>query len=386
MLEDRERMQKVPVCVDGRLAATHATGVASYAAAIREALGITGAAPLLLDDATCGRFDAPRRAGETLRRQVRARLGGVVRLHLEGTRLHARDVFRLAQARFAATGRLLELSAPGPAGIMHWTYPIAARIEGWVNFYTVHDVIPLATPALSPIDPAPLARRIMAIAAHADRIVTVSEASRRAILRALPIGADAVSNCGLAVTALEPGSGSLPAGLMADNYFLHCGLSEPRKNLPRLIDAWAASGTHRPLVLAGPGHEAIAARPGLVILPYQSRAALVDLLRHARALLFPSLAEGFGLPLAEAMTLGTPALSADRDALAETAGGAALLVDPTDTADIARGIARLDRDEPLRADLIERGRARSLAFTPQAFAGRLRRLHDEFAGDSRFAA
>ena len=378
-------MQKVPVCVDGRLAATHATGVASYAAAMREALGVTGAAPLLLDDATCGRFDAPRRPAVTLRRQVCARLGGVVRLQLDGTRLHARDVFRLAQARFAATGRLLDLSAPGPAGIMHWTYPIAARIDGWVNLYTVHDVIPLVTPALSPIDPVPLRRRIMAIAERADRIVSVSEASRRAILDALPFKAGAVSDCGVAVTALEPGSGVLPAGLTAGGYFLHCGLAEPRKNLPRLIEGWAASGTDRPLVLAGPGHEAIAARAGLVILPYQPRTALVDLIRHARALLLPSLAEGFGLPLAEAMTLGTPALTADGGALAETAGGAALLVDPADVADIASGIARLDRIDGLCADLIQRGRARSRAFTPHAFGARLRRLHDEFAGDSRFA-
>jgi glycosyltransferase involved in cell wall biosynthesis len=375
----------MPVCIDGRLAATDATGVASYAAAMRAALVATGRAPLTLDDARRGRFGGTDPRRETWLRQVRARAGGAVRLRRDGDRLHAHDVFRLAQTRFAATGRLLELVAPGPAGIMHWTYPIPLRVAGWVNLYTVHDVIPLESPGLSTIAAEPLARRIMAIASSADRIVTVSGAARRSILAALPIDAAHVTNCGAAATALEPGSGVLPAGLVSGEYFLFCGLDEPRKNLPRLVAAWAASGTPRPLVLAGPDHAAVASRAGLVILPYQPRAGLIDLIRGARALLFPSLAEGFGLPLVEAMALGTPALTADRGALAETAGNAALLVDPTDAGAIASGIARLDRDDDLRAELVVRGRARAEGFTLAAFGIRLRRLHDEFAGASRGA-
>lgn len=379
------RRQKVPVAVDGRLAAAEATGVASYAAAMRAALSATGPAPLVIDDARRGQFGGRAPVAEMAWRRVRARLPRPVELQLDGGRLHARDVFRLAQARFEATGRLLDLIAPGPPGIVHWTYPLPLRLKGWVNLYTVHDVIPLTAPGFSPSAPEGLARRIMAVAEVADRIVTVSEAAREEITRVLPLGPAQVVNCGGAVMGLEPGQAALPAGLRAGEYFLFCGLAEPRKNLPRLIAAWAASGTARPLVLTGPDFGSVEPREGLVILPYQPRDVLAALLRDARAVLFPSLAEGFGLPVAEAMMLGTPVLTSNRAALAETAGGAAIVIDPEDVPAMAQAIARLDQDAALRAELSTLGRVRAAAFSPSAFGMRLRALHDEFAGDSRLA-
>lgn len=385
MLEELAPSQKMPVCVDGRLAASETTGVASYAAAMRAALAATGAPPLVLDDARRGQFGGPVSVYERWRRQVQAWIGGRVRLRRDGDRFHARDIFRLAQVRFATSGRLLQLAVPGPAGIMHWTYPIPARIAGWVNIYTVHDVIPLVTPELSLVDPEQLLRRIMAISGSADRIITVSESARQAILANLPLDEGLVVNAGAAVAGVEPAGAPLPEGLVRDGYYLFCGIAEPRKNVPRLIDAWAASGTSRPLVLVGPDHGGAPARPGIVSLPYQKRGVVMDLIHQARALLFPSLAEGFGLPVIEAMALGTPVLTSGRGALAETAGDAALLVDPTDIGDIALGIARLDQDAALHADLSRRGLVRAMAFSAPAFGQRLRRLHDEFAGDSRLA-
>ena len=84
------------------------------------------------------------------------------------------------------------------------------------------------------------------------------------------------------------------------------------------------------------------------------------------------------------MALGTPVLTANGGALAEVADGAALTVDPIDEAAIARGIALLDGDDALRRDLAARGRVRAQAFTIERFGARVRRLHDEFASDSRF--
>lgn len=382
-------MQQVPVCVDGRLAASRATGVASYGLAMRAALAATGAPPLLLDDARGGRFGGAAPWHERWPRYARARLPLSLHLTHDGDRLWARDIFRLSQTRFAATGRMLELRADGPAGIMHWTYPIPAWIAGWANIYTVHDVIPIVSPGLSPVDPHAMRRRIAAVAEQADRIITVSQAARRSIIDALSLPEEQVVDCGIAVTMADHAAGvpagTLPANLAPGEYFLFCGLNEPRKNVPRLVAAWAASGTRRPLVLVGPDAQSIPPRPGLVLLPFQPRERLLALIRDARALLFPSLAEGFGLPVAEAMTLGTPVLTSDSEVLSETAGGAALLVDPHDQASIAAGIARLDQDATLCADLAVRGAARARAFTPSLFGARLQALHDEFAGDSRFA-
>ena len=88
----------------------------------------------------------------------------------------------------------------------------------------------------------------------------------------------------------------------------------------------------------------------------------------ARALVFPSLDEGFGLPVVEAFACGTPVLASTAGALPETAGGAALLVDPEDVDAIADGVRRLLEDGALRADLAARGRARAASLTWEACA------------------
>ena len=174
-----------------------------------------------------------------------------------------------------------------------------------------------------------------------------------------------------------------------------CGTIEPRKNLARLITAHRASGTTTPLILAGPdgwrAKEEIAAggaevRPlvaltqgeqgGVWRAPWLPRPDLLDLLRGARALLFPSLAEGFGLPIAEAMTLGVPVLTAAGGATGEIAGDAAILVDPHDTAAMAGAIAALDGDGALRGRLADAGLRRATLFSVEACLGRLAAIYN----------
>src|SRR5205823_6561493 len=92
------------------------------------------------------------------------------------------------------------------------------------------------------------------------------------------------------------------------------------------------------------------------------------LLRGARAMVFPSLFEGFGLPPLEAMACGTPVAASDRGALAEVCGDAALAFDPEDVDAIAEAIARVAGDEGLRADLRERGLRAAAGFTWRACA------------------
>lgn len=374
--------ERLPVAIDGRLDASAATGVGSYARALRAALESIGRAPLVLNDATHGRFGMPSPLPSRGWRGLRARTPVPVRLNARGGQLAARDVFRLAQARFTATGQMLRLIAPGPPGIIHWTYPIPARIEGWRNLYTIHDVIPLLGPGLSAIDPGRLRRLLLLIAAEADRIVTVSQWARRSIVTNLGLDPAQVVDCGSAIADMSPAGAPLPAGLRPGGYFLFCGLIEPRKNLPRMIAAWRASGTSCPMVVVGPDAASIAPQAGLILLPYQERGRLIDLIAGARALLFATLEEGFGLPIAEAMALGTPVLTSDRGALVEVAGGAALTVDPTDIGQMAAAILRLADDGGLRDVLMARGRERARDFSVTAFGHRLAALHDEFAGDS----
>jgi glycosyltransferase involved in cell wall biosynthesis len=161
---------------------------------------------------------------------------------------------------------------------------------------------------------------------------------------------------------------------LPETYVLHVGTLQPRKNLLRLMDAAAAlhaEGQSLQLVLAGkPGWlaEPILARArslaGLVhLLDYVPDADLPGLYSGARAFAFPSLYEGFGFPVLEAIACGTPVVAANTSSLPELAGDAALLVDPTDVAALTSALRRLLLDASLRADLIARGREQVKRFT-----------------------
>lgn len=377
MLEDRGGGRK-RVCVDGRLLAAEATGVATYARTVVAALSETGAPPLILADAEAGRFGARQSGAARARRWLDARVPVAVRLCQRGRTLFARDVFRRAQARFNASGRLLDLAVPGPPGVMHWTWPVPARIVGWTNLYTVHDVIPLTDPALGETRAAPFRARLDALLASGGRLSTVSGHSRAAIAQVLDLAPERILNCGSAVEGGTPAA-ELP-GTITPGFFLFCGSSEPRKNLERIVAGWRASGTNRPLVLVG--HAPTNVRgAGVLELGFVPRDTLLALIGAARALVFPTLAEGFGLPVAEAMALGTPVITSHWGALAEVAGRSALLVDPLDIAAIGAAVAQLDANDGLCAALAAAGRRRAEDFTPVAFGHRLRAAYGEIAGD-----
>jgi alpha-1,3-rhamnosyl/mannosyltransferase len=165
--------------------------------------------------------------------------------------------------------------------------------------------------------------------------------------------------------------------LEADRYFLCVGTLEPRKNLVRTVRAYStlpAEVRRRfPLVVVGAvgWHEGaiVAELEPLVragdarVLNYVDDQALRALYAGARCLLYPSLYEGFGLPIAEAMASGVPVLTSNVGCMKELAEGAALLVDPSDTDGIARGLRRLLDDDGERASLRAAGLERARALT-----------------------
>ncbi|NJN66355.1 MAG: glycosyltransferase family 4 protein [Chloroflexaceae bacterium] len=176
-------------------------------------------------------------------------------------------------------------------------------------------------------------------------------------------------------------------GGIGANYLLYVGTVQPRKNLVHLIDSFAqvvrgagangggSGGGRRDL------HLVIAGKRGWMTAAIEQRAAEQDiagrvhfvgyvddadlpvLMSGALAFVFPSLYEGFGMPVLEAMACGTPVLTSTTTSLPEVAGDAALLVNPHDPQAIARGLTRLVDDEELRATLHTRGVERATLFT-----------------------
>jgi glycosyltransferase involved in cell wall biosynthesis len=209
---------------------------------------------------------------------------------------------------------------------------------------------------------------------RAGAVLTPSEATRRDLLEHYPLPGleDRVRVVpeGWSLEGIVPGP--LPDGL-APGYLLAVGTIEPRKNYPRLLAAYRLlrqRGAAPPLVVVGrvgwaygSALDELRAEPGVRLLSDVGDAALRGLYRSAGALAFPSLYEGFGLPLLEAMAEGLPALVGAAGALPELAGDAALLVDPLDVEAIADGLGRVLGDGELRARLAEAGRGRAAGYT-----------------------
>ncbi len=160
-------------------------------------------------------------------------------------------------------------------------------------------------------------------------------------------------------------------------FALFVGNHEPKKNLRALITAFGKlrerGEIDGDLVLTGGGGwgrvlRDIGSTPGLRILPYVSRPDLYHLYRLALFLAFPSLAEGFGLPVLEAMAAGLPVVCSNVPVVEETDPGAVLLVDPCDEESIAEGLSRMWREPDLRAAASRRGRISAERFTWESAA------------------
>jgi glycosyltransferase involved in cell wall biosynthesis len=181
-------------------------------------------------------------------------------------------------------------------------------------------------------------------------------------------------------------------------FFLFVGRLEPRKNLPTLLDAYeqllsATAGAAPDLCLAGPEGWGLGplrerlARPSLAgrvhLTGWLAPERLRELYATALALVFPSLDEGFGLPVLEAMACGVPVLTSARGATAEVAGEAAVLVAPRDPASIAAAMARLAGDAGLRARLVVAGRTQAAGWTWERTADLTAEAYADIAAPAR---
>jgi glycosyltransferase involved in cell wall biosynthesis len=183
-----------------------------------------------------------------------------------------------------------------------------------------------------------------------------------------------------------------PLGLVRGGYLLTVGRLEPRKNHVRLIEAYAQLGdTAPPLVCVGQrdfGYEpalAAASRLGVahrvLFLEKVGDDVLPALMRNARAFMFPAIAEGFGMPVAEALASGVPVVTSDTTSMPEVAGGAAILVNPMDVASIAVGMRRALDDVQLTERLVTLGAEQVQKFSWAASAQTLVAAYRDFFAD-----
>jgi glycosyltransferase involved in cell wall biosynthesis len=279
----------------------------------------------------------------------------------------------------------------------HYVLPPLVRCRSVV---TIHDCIHLMFPQYLPnrIALAYARTSINLAARRATRIMTVSESSKRDILRFVDVDAariDVIYNAYDERFEIEPLEEDVvrvrERYQLHDEFVLYAGNVKPHKNLERLIEAFnlvrSRGLDHLKLVLIGDEISKYAALRRAVhqhqlhkyvrFLGYLPQETLAVMYRLAGVFVFPSLYEGFGLPPLEAMASGTPVVTSNVSSLPEVAADAAVLVDPYDPVAIADGIESVLADENLRADLRRRGLARARQFSWEQSVRRVREIYDE---------
>jgi glycosyltransferase involved in cell wall biosynthesis len=294
--------------------------------------------------------------------------------------------------------------------------PLALKREGVTLFHAPHYVLPPLVPCRSVVTihdcihlmfPQYLPNRlalgyarasIVAAARRATRVLTVSESSKRDILRFVhikPEKIDVIYNAYDERFTVEPREEDVDRVRerfqLHDEFVLYAGNVKPHKNLERLIEAFhlvrRRGLDHLKLVLIGDEISRYAALRRAVhrhqlhkyvrFLGYLPEETLAVMYRLAGVFVFPSLYEGFGLPPLEAMASGTPVVTSNVSSLPEVAGDAAVLVDPYDPKAIADGIYQVLTDDQFRRDLRARGAARARQFSWEQSVRRVREIYVE---------
>jgi glycosyltransferase involved in cell wall biosynthesis len=206
-------------------------------------------------------------------------------------------------------------------------------------------------------------------AERSDRIISVSNFTAMQVHELLGVEWDRLRVIHHGVRL--PAAHALPREKMV----LHVGAIQKRKNVDRLIEAFSRLPEPWTLVLAGSagyGAQEILARATdrVKVTGYLTNEQVADLYRRASIFAFPSLDEGFGMPVIEAMAHGVPVLSSNSSALPEVCGDAAILVDPTNTDQIAGELGRLAAEDSLREDYIARGLSRAKLFSWNVASGK----------------
>lgn len=285
--------------------------------------------------------------------------------------------------------------------VVHYTnYLAPVRVD--VPFVvSVHDMSVSLMPHFHTLKKRLLTSRLVPIVARrAARVLTPSDATRRDVIRLLGLDPARVLVIPYAPAPVFKPSPPDPARLEAlglrPPYFLYVGTLEPRKNLVRALRAFArvreTLPEHRFVLVGQRGwkYDEIvreAARPELAgrvtLAGYVAESDLPALYSHATAFVYPSLYEGFGLPVMEAMACGVPVLTSRSSSLTEIAEGAAVLVDPEDEPALAEGLVSLATDETLRASLRARGLERASRYTWERTARETAQAYREVHEDRR---
>jgi glycosyltransferase involved in cell wall biosynthesis len=279
---------------------------------------------------------------------------------------------------------ILEPFSPRGADLFHGLNQRLPHMRFRRTVATFHDLFVTSGEYSTPEFRARFIAQARDAAARADAIITVSEFTRGQVISLLGVEPSRVHAVHHGTRRLE-----FPA-VERQKVILNVGAIQTRKNIARLVEAFETVDPSWRLVIAGSAGygsgeilariAASAVRERISVTGYVSPAELGAWYAKASIFAFPSLDEGFGMPLLEAMAAGTPVVTSNRSALPEVAGDAALLVDPESTEELARALRDLTQDEELRSKLASLGRDRTRLFTWEKAVEQTWKVYRELLG------
>ncbi|HEY9641312.1 MAG TPA: glycosyltransferase [Coleofasciculaceae cyanobacterium] len=305
--------------------------------------------------------------------------------------------YSTANVLYKKLGLKTQIAVPEKVDLWHATYPLPMQIRGAKKITTIHDLIPLRLPYATLDDKENFYFNVRDAIKESSAIITVSENSQQDLLTYFEEADPDKIIVTYQPIALEPLDASRREvsefldryGLENQKFFLFVGAIEPKKNVGRLIDAYASLDTDFPLVIVGKkgwlwedelaklGYVADSKNPSkqVKLLEYVSANSLRYLYRGAFCLVFPSLYEGFGLPPVEAMSFGCPVITSNVSCLPEVCGDAALYVDPYEVSDIKDKMEALLGSPALRSQLSNASQQVAEHFSMENY---LRRIHTAY--------
>ena len=354
-------IRNMNICLDARTATDHFPGIGRYtvnlARAMVSILGRNERLTLLRDPTQSSPWDLTTLAGAQVQ---------VIDVPLSPFSRRQQWILPRLLRRLEAT-------------IYHSPYYLMPYRPGVPALVTIHDLIPLCYPRyFTLVQRVVFAVTVRLAVRAARRVIAVTRATASDLQRYLR---NSVARASVIPEAADPAFRPRPPAEveavrrrydLPEQYVLYLGSNKPHKNLVRLVEAWARPRS-LPLVIAGawdprysePRQRAEALGLGGSVLWF-GPALELDLpaiYTGAIAFVFPSLYEGFGLPVLEAMACEIPVACSHASSLPEVVGEAALTFDPTDTTAIARAVDRLLSDADLRADLRKRGVRQAARFS-----------------------
>ena len=312
------------------------------------------------------------------------------RFRLVEVSLPRNKVFRALWQIFMFT-RVIRRYAPD---LVHYPNTMPLFIKEYPTVVTIHDIFEYVSPGAYPLFQMAWRRIVVKYEAKiADIIITVSDTTKGALVRVLGIDENKICvvyngiSKDFIILEHEPPD----SGKALGDYLLCVGVIDKIKSVDKLIRAYVELPQYLQnkynLVIAGkPGNAFLAIKNlinklklnnNVLFYGHVSFDKLIKLYRGARAVIFPSIWEGFGFPIIEAMMAGVPVVTSNKGACPEIAGDAAIIIDPDNISVFAKAIESVIIDDNLRSDLIKRGKDNIKRFDWGISAAGIRRAYSE---------